>query len=201
MQSLENAIEEQLTYDPVSGDIAHSSKCRMADGRKKPTHGKIVKTMNSGGYVQIGICLNGKSIRILGHRAAWVLHNGKFPDNQIDHINGNRVDNRISNLRDVDCSTNNTNRSKKVGRSQNLPVGVSEKHQNGKTNYRVCCWKGSVRKSTTVANLLDAVKLRAKYEKEVFKNPGESSAQRWLVDRCEKTIIHNVGIAEGVVAP
>lgn len=56
-----------------------------------------------------------KSIRICGklykaHRLIWLLENGNWPTNEIDHINGNRFDNRIINLRDVTCRKNGCNK-------------------------------------------------------------------------------------------
>jgi len=46
--------------------------------------------------------------RLLAHRLIWLMQFGEWPKN-IDHINGNRSDNRIANLRDVDISVNNKN--------------------------------------------------------------------------------------------
>lgn len=43
------------------------------------------------------------------HRVIWAMVNGEWPEYQIDHINGNRVDNRIVNLRHVERSKNQRN--------------------------------------------------------------------------------------------
>ena len=48
----------------------------------------------------------------MAHRLAWFITYGKWPDLQIDHIDGDRTNNRIDNLRDVDCKTNVWNRNK-----------------------------------------------------------------------------------------
>jgi hypothetical protein len=46
----------------------------------------------------------------LGPRLAWLLHFGRWPSEFIDHINGDRADNRIANLRDVPHAANMRNR-------------------------------------------------------------------------------------------
>lgn len=46
---------------------------------------------------------------VKAHRLAWFLKTGKWPELEIDHINGKDYDNRWANLRDVDHSTNMKN--------------------------------------------------------------------------------------------
>jgi len=60
--------------------------------------------MYSGSYISIGI----KKTKHLAHRLAWLYVYGVWPD-QIDHINGNGLDNKISNLRSVSNSENAKN--------------------------------------------------------------------------------------------
>jgi hypothetical protein len=52
------------------------------------------------------------SIIYRAHRVAWAIHFGAWPALEIDHINGDRADNRISNLRDVSHAENMKNRRK-----------------------------------------------------------------------------------------
>jgi len=43
------------------------------------------------------------------HRVAWAIHYGAWPEQQIDHIDGDRANNKISNLRDVTHTENTRN--------------------------------------------------------------------------------------------
>lgn len=51
----------------------------------------------------------GKFLR--AHRVIWAMETGAWPSDQIDHINGDRADNRMFNLRDVNISENGRNRA------------------------------------------------------------------------------------------
>ena len=54
------------------------------------------------------------------HRVAWAIYYGSWPEDQIDHINGIRVDNRISNLRSATRAQNQYNKAKKANSTNSL---------------------------------------------------------------------------------
>lgn len=47
---------------------------------------------------------------VYAHRLAWAMSFGAWPLHQIDHLNGNKADNRAENLRDVICAENAKNK-------------------------------------------------------------------------------------------
>ena len=78
-------------------------------------------TINSHGYVKIKI--DGKSYN--ASRLAFLYINGKFPNNQVDHINGIRSDNSYINLRDVTHSGNGQNKKIALSFNKTKLLGVS----------------------------------------------------------------------------
>jgi len=79
---------------------------RVARGGQKvgDVAGNVSKTR---GYRRITVDRKTYSV----HRLVWFMVYGKWPDNEIDHINGVRDDNRIKNLRDVTASINLRNQN------------------------------------------------------------------------------------------
>lgn len=73
--------------------------------RRSYKSGDLVGNIEASGYVRT--TLNGKRYSI--HRIVYLMQHGYMPK-EIDHINGNKSDNRIENLREVSRSENNVNR-------------------------------------------------------------------------------------------
>ncbi len=71
----------------------------------------------------MGIGYAGKIYKIFGHRIAWLIAEGVWPD-EVDHVNGEGRDNRLVNLRSGSRSDNNKNHKKQSNNSSGLP-GVS----------------------------------------------------------------------------
>lgn len=74
------------------------------------TSGKAIKgsfagAIHTNGYIKIGY----KGKRYYAHRLAWEIYYGDEPADMIDHINGNRTDNRIENLRLANSLKNSQN--------------------------------------------------------------------------------------------
>lgn len=72
----------------------------------------------------------------LAHRLAWLYVYGEWPQHGLDHINGVRLDNRISNLRDVPQTINLENQRKAKGLTKSGFLGV-ERTRGGKWAARI----------------------------------------------------------------
>ena len=104
-----------LNYAPETGVftwIVHASQMHIGD---------IAGSVNGSGYLQIDI--DGQKYK--AHRLAWLYATGAWPTAQIDHVNGQRDDNRISNLRDVSRSVNIQNLRKARSDNKSGLLGVS----------------------------------------------------------------------------
>ncbi|WP_333906863.1 HNH endonuclease [Delftia acidovorans] len=95
-------VLEQLAYDPATGIFTRTSTRGLSDRWKK---GQSAGSPVKGAYVQIWLL--GRLYQ--AHRLAWLVNYGVWPSKHIDHINGNRHDNRIANLRESDDLLNMQN--------------------------------------------------------------------------------------------
>lgn len=89
-------ITDRISYNSETGEILWRAS------RYKSRIGKCATRRQSLGYLQVR--LDGKFY--YAHRLAWLIVHGEWPSEEIDHINGDRADNRICNLRQCTRSEN-----------------------------------------------------------------------------------------------
>lgn len=135
-------IKESLEYNPDTGVV--SWKLGVFKG-------KPAGSFNDG-YIRLRF--KKKTYRV--HRIAWVIFYGNWPTQELDHIDGNRSNNAIHNLREVTSSQNAQNKRTK----RDIPMGVSW-HKNTKK------WQARIMK--------DYKSIFLGY----FNSPEEASAAYW----------------------
>jgi hypothetical protein len=127
MQSVLDHMKAIYEYDASSGVFS-----RRKSGRGRLA-GQSGGTLNDDGYVRIMVA----GRRYGAHRLAWLVTYGEWPKGEIDHINGNRADNRIANLRDVSHSQNQRNLHRPRSDNRTGVLGVSWHAQTGKWRARL----------------------------------------------------------------
>lgn len=121
-------VRSLLDYDPETGVF------RWRNYWKSVVPGRIAGRVNGKGYGSISI----KGSHYASHRLAWLHYYGEWPSNQIDHINRNKVDNSIENLRVVTGSENCRNRSVPKHYHTSRVKGVCRRKDTGKWQVQIC---------------------------------------------------------------
>lgn len=107
--------------------------------RKKDEYGRVVnrpcghKPNRSHGYGAVRV----DKKMYLAHRVIWLWHKGELPKNRIDHIDRNKMNNRLENLRAVSPSENQHNHSLRRNNSSGFP-GVHFNKQCNKYYAQIC---------------------------------------------------------------
>lgn len=132
-------LRKLLDYDPETGILTWKPRPvemfpDIRSGRRWNTKHANTEafTATEGTGYRIGYLFNK---RYKAHRIIWAMHYGENPSNQIDHINGQRDDNRISNLRAVGSAENAKNQARRNDNKSGV-TGVT--WDNGTQKWRAC---------------------------------------------------------------
>jgi hypothetical protein len=130
-------VRELLSYNLETGKLVwklRNPPCGSFNGRYAGS--EAFTCIEKKGY------RNGRinGVNMKAHRIAWAIHYGEWPDDQIDHINGNPSDNRINNLRQVGNMENCHNKSIPSNNTSGY-IGVTwHKRMNmWQAKYRIEC--------------------------------------------------------------
>lgn len=121
-------LSKLLKYDPLTGQFT-----RLVTTSQNAKKGSEAGYISPIGYRVISI----KSRQFYGHRLAWLYVHGEFPKGQIDHIDGNRANNAISNLRDVAEIVNRQNLRVPPKHNQLGILGVSRSTSGKRYHARI----------------------------------------------------------------
>ena len=119
-------LKARFSYNPDTGEITNKVRSHKAQA------GADATCAHKEGYRSV--CCSCR--KMLAHRVAWVMTHGEWPAEMIDHINGNRSDNRLSNLRQATRSQNLTN-TKLNSRNSSGFRGVSWSSSKQKWDARI----------------------------------------------------------------
>jgi hypothetical protein len=137
-----NRLKEYLYYSPEDGSFTKiNSNSRTKDGT-------LLGCIDSSGYVMIEI----DNVGYLAHRLAFMYVNGYLPD-MLDHIDGDRQNNKYANLRVVNINQNSWNRKTP---KTNISTGIKGISKIGKKFYCQVVADGTKYKAT-FTELPDAV--------------------------------------------
>lgn len=95
-------LKSMLIYNEITGEFLWKD-----NAIRRHVSGNVAGNKSVWGYVEIR--LNRKLYK--AHRLAWLYHYGKWPADAIDHIDGDRANNRIANLREASSADNSQNLS------------------------------------------------------------------------------------------
>lgn len=122
-----------LTIDFLKSIVYYDKQSGLFFKKNKNNEFKKTGSISKNGYVVIRI----DKKTFYGHRLAWFYLNQCFPIGDIDHIDGNKSNNSIENLREVNRSVNMQNMKKaKINNKCGL-LGVGKKGDKFRARIKI----------------------------------------------------------------
>jgi hypothetical protein len=162
-QKFLDALLTRYTYDRESGQIRN---IRL---------NKALLNVNSNGYILVQLCVNYKRKVLKAHHVVWFFEYGLWPKQSLDHIDGNKVNNHYSNLRECSARENAQFFKAKKGTSvTSVFMGVSLCKSRGK-------WKTQI-------------SLDSPFSKPTYKNLGRFNCEIEAARAYDKALV-KMGLA------
>lgn len=157
-------LSQYFSYNPDTGVITWLKK--SATNSKYKTDDIAGSVWGEEGRDAKYLIIHFKGSNIRAHRLAWTLYHQHEPKGIIDHINRDGLDNRISNLRDVNHSENMHNCKKSKNNTTGV-TGVYKYDDNGRYQSRITI-DGNT-KAKLFNSKQEAVAQRIRWELEAWK--------------------------------
>ena len=133
-EELAQELRDRYSYNPLTGQLIHRKRLKPISTQKAR-------------YQTTSIYVDGQLYRMNVHMAVWLWFYGAKPQHTVDHIDRDKRNNRICNLRDVDMFEQNRNASGTKLNADQVKA-IKQRLRNGElqrviaADYGVC--KGAI---------------------------------------------------------
>jgi len=165
-------LKKYIKYDPDTGQMFRI--LRLSKTQTEHTCNQLVKGSNNRGYKWLRL----HGLMFLAHRLAWFYMIGEHPVDEIDHINGDRQDNRWCNLRQVTPFENSRNQGNRQDNTSGCRGVTFHKH-SGKWVARIS-HKGIRYDLGYFSNIDAAINVRKQAEIDFKYHPNHAARESWV---------------------
>ena len=151
-------------WRPVLGfegdyEVSRDGRARRVSNAKNTHAGRPLKALPVRGYLRFVFCRDREKTQASAHRAVWEAFNGRIPPGlQVNHLNGDKHDNRLENLAVVTQSENVAWNFRVLGVKPN--INPSKGAKNGRAKLaetdipRIWALRAEGRSQQAIADLL-----------------------------------------------